>query len=240
MVLAAASPYIHQPADVACGSLDPALPALNLSCVSLGHVRVFMGVGAWLLGVGAATAGSLLAVSLLGQGIAPTTSQQLTAADVYQALTTEATEASVPAISWPVPTPSKKPPHQTRAPATTAVPVPSQTEAAPLAGPAASQPVTAPNPPPTRGVFSVPPSTALTSQGGTVVAECQQADVYLLSWSPAQGYEAGTVVRGPAATAHVTFESNANIVTMVVSCSSGVPTATTTTSPGDGGGHSDE
>jgi serine/threonine-protein kinase len=190
--------------------------------------------------VGAATAGSLLAVSLLGQGIAPTTSQQLTAADVYQALTTEASEASVPAISWPIPTPSRKPPHKTRAAATAAAPLPSQTEAAPLAGPAASQPATAPNPAPTRGVVSVSPSTALTSQGGTVVADCQLGEVYLVSWSPAQGYEAGQVVRGPAATAQATFESNANIVTMVVSCSSGVPTSTTTTSPGDGASHSDE
>ena len=43
------------------------------------HMRVAAGVGAWLIGVGAATAGSLLAVSLLGQGIATSTSQQLTA-----------------------------------------------------------------------------------------------------------------------------------------------------------------
>jgi hypothetical protein len=84
----------------------------------------------------------------------------------------------------------------------------------------------------------MPVSTALTSQGGTVVAECQPPGAYLVSWSPAQGYEAGKVVRGPATAAQVTFESTANSVTMVVSCSSGVPTATTTVSGGgdDGGG----
>ena len=44
------------------------------------HVRILAGVGAWLLGAGTATAGSLLAVSLLGQGIADSPGQQLTAA----------------------------------------------------------------------------------------------------------------------------------------------------------------
>jgi hypothetical protein len=60
----------------------------------------------------------------------------------------------------------------------------------------------------------------------------------LVSWSPTQGYEAGSVVRGPAAAARVTFVSYTNWVTMVVSCSAGVPTATSTvqTSGGTGGG----
>src|ERR1700758_2035762 len=56
-------------------------------------MRVLAGVGAWLLGVGAATAGSLLAVSLLGQGIATGTSQQLTTAAVNRALAAEASES---------------------------------------------------------------------------------------------------------------------------------------------------
>lgn len=195
-----------------------------------------MGVGAWLLGVGAATAGSLLAVSLLGQGIAPATSQQLTTADVDNALATEASEASVPVISSPVPVPSRTRPHQTPRPALT----PLETEANPSATPTVSWSATTPGPQPTRSAVSMPASSALTSQGGTVVADCQLADVYLVSWSPSQGYEAGKVVRGPAAVAQVTFESAANSVTMVVSCSSGVPTATTTVSGGDDGGGSDE
>src|SRR5215831_7378886 len=57
-------------------------------------MRIVAGVGAWLLGAGTATAGSLLAVSLLGQGIAETTGQQLTTAAVNQALAREAREAS--------------------------------------------------------------------------------------------------------------------------------------------------
>jgi len=194
-----------------------------------------MGVGAWLLGVGAATAGSLLAVWMLGQGIAPSTSQQLTAADVYRALATEASEASVPAINSPSPTPSRTRPHKTQPPVL--APVPVETVAKPSAGPAPSRSAAAPSPQPTRSVVPAPATTALASQGGTVVAECQLASAYLVSWSPAQGYEVGKVVRGPAVTAQVTFESFANSVTMVVSCSSGVPTATTTGGGGgDGGG----
>jgi hypothetical protein len=71
-----------------------------------------------------------------------------------------------------------------------------------------------------------------------VVAECRPGGAYLVSWSPVPGYEAGAVVRGPAATALVTFNSTANSVTMVVSCSTGAPTATSTTG-GPGGGSDD-
>ena len=73
--------------------------------------------------------------------------------------------------------------------------------------------------------------TAFTSKGGEVVASCQQAGAYLISWSPLQGYEVDSVTRGPAATAQVTFETYATRVTMVVSCSAGVPSATSYSGP---------
>src|SRR5580700_10218581 len=71
-------------------------------------MRVLAGVGAWLVGVGAATASSLLAVSLLGQGIATGTNQQLTALAVNHALAAEASDSpgAVPATSAPSPAPS--------------------------------------------------------------------------------------------------------------------------------------
>ncbi len=56
-------------------------------------MRVLVGTGAWLLGAATATAGSVLAVSLLGQGIADSSSQQLTVAAVNQALANEASGA---------------------------------------------------------------------------------------------------------------------------------------------------
>jgi hypothetical protein len=182
--------------------------------VSLGRVsaRFLAGVGAWLLGAGAATGGSLLAVSVLGQGLAPAPSQQLTESAVSRALASEAVEAT-PSPSAPRPVVSTS--------ATPLVPHVKKHSAAP------SVPSSSPAPPPT--------DTVLTSIGGTVMADCRAAGAYLASWSPAQGYEATRVIRGPAATAKVTFTSSRKLVTMAISCSGGTPsTATTiTTGPGD-------
>ena len=200
------------------------------------QARVFMGVSAWLVGVGTATAGSLVAVSLLGQGIAPSTSQQLSSDAVNRALAVEATEASVSASGSPSPAPSKLRPRKTPSPSSP----PSQPPAQPQVKPVATQPSPTRSPQPARSTASTPASTVLTSQGGTVVAECPSGEAYLVSWSPTQGYEVDTVTRGPAVTARVTFDSNANIVTMVVSCTAGTPAATTTVTPVAGGTHTDE
>jgi hypothetical protein len=200
-------------------------------------MRVLAGVGAWLLGVGAATASSLLAVSLLGQGIATGTSQQLTAVAVNRALAAEASDSPgvVPATtSAPSPAPSATPSYQAQVSRTTRP----QTGATPSARASRSRPAASPSTQPTAAAMLT--STVLTSQGGTVVAECRPAGAYLVSWSPTTGYEAGTVFRGPAVTAHVAFNSAANSVTMLVSCSTGVPTASSTVggsgSGGDDGG----
>jgi hypothetical protein len=178
--------------------------------VSLGRVsaRFLAGAGAWLLGAGAATAGSLLAVSALGQGLAPAPSQQLTVAAVNHALTSEAAEATGPAAPMPPVKPA----------ATPLAPRPKKSSPPPPATP----PAPAPSPP-------APPAatTVLTSAGGTLVARCQPAGAYLVSWSPQQGYEVSGVSRGPAASAKVTFEGSSKLVTMVVSCRGGVPAAST-------------
>jgi hypothetical protein len=212
-------------------------------------MRIAVGVGAWLLGVGAATGGSLLAVSLLGQGIAASNSQQLTAAAVTRALAAESTEPAVSSLGTASPrtvTPSPTRSSRTHPPAT---PTP-QAEVTTSDRSASADPTTSTRPRPSASASarptptptptpSTPAPTVLTSQGGSVVAECLPGGAYLLSWSPTQGYEAGQVLRGPASTAQVTFQSTANSVTMAVSCSTGVPTATTTVGPGDdgGGGH---
>ena len=197
-----------------------------------------MGVGAWLLGVGAATAGSLLAVSLLGQGIAPATSQQVSPATVTQALANETDEPAPQTASLPAPTRSAAHRHKTQPSATPLA----QTAGNPPAGPAPAGPADRARAWPTAMPAPVVPiptrsaSTVLSSQGGTVVAECQSAGVYLVSWTPAQGYETDHVNRGPAATAQVTFDSTANSVTMAVTCPAGVPTASTTVGGSDDGG----
>ena len=171
--------------------------------------RFLAGVGAWLLGAAAATGGSLLAVSALGQSLAPAPSQQLTVAAVNHALASEAAEA-------------------TRSPA--AMP-PVSSSATPLAprprkrSPAPSVPPSSPAP--------QPRTTDLVSVGGSVVAGCQPAGAYLVSWSPAQGYEDGWYVRGPAPTAKVSFADSRKLVIMTISCSGGVPSASTTVTRGD-------
>jgi hypothetical protein len=192
-------------------------------------MRILAGVGAWLAGAGAATAGSLLAVSLLGQGISDSPGQQLTTAAVKSALAAEAKEASpagAPSARPPVPTssvtrPAASPPAATQPP----------TLATPSATPAVSQPSASPSPQSASG-------SVLTSPGGTVLAECRSAGAYLVSWSPTQGDEATGVSRGPAVSARVIFESDANSVTMMVSCpngAGGAPVASSYIHADDGG-----
>jgi hypothetical protein len=196
-------------------------------------MRGLAGVGAWLVGVGAATASSLLAVSLLGQGIATGTNQQLTALAVNHALAAEASDSpgAVPATtSAPSPAPSATRSSEAQVSQTTRP----QAGATPSDRASRSSPAASPSPQPTAAAG--PASTVLTSPGGTVVADCRPAGAYLVSWSPVPGYESGTVIRGPAVTAQVTFNSAANSMTMTVSCSAGVPTATTTVGRSGGGG----
>jgi hypothetical protein len=203
-------------------------------------MRVLAGVGAWLLGVGAATAGSLLAVSLLGQGIAASTSQQLTSAAVNNALAAEANQeqgADSATTGSPGPSPSVTRSDQAqpyrRQPEAGATPPGEGTVRASRSRPASSPGAQA-------TASATPSSTVLTSAGGTVVADCRPAGAYLVSWSPTPGYEIGIVVRGPASIAHVAFSSGASLVTMMVSCSTGVPTVSNiVNNPGSGSGGDD-
>jgi serine/threonine-protein kinase len=188
------------------------------------HSRILFGMVAWLLGAATATAGSLLAVSLLGQGITGGSRELMTQDAVNNELASAAAESSPSASA--IVTPSARP-SPTEA---TPTPAPAATSASPVPGPttATASPVaTSDSPTVSTG------GTVLTSSGGQVLAACQATGAYLISWSPLQGYEVAGVSRGPAATARVTFESTANRVTMAVSCSAGVPSAATTVRPGD-------
>lgn len=175
------------------------------------HTRVVIGVAAWLAGAGTATAGSLLAVSLLGQGMAAAPSQQLSVAAVNRALASEVAEAPHAALE---PLPAASPGATTR-PGKRRHHVSHHRKFAP----------------------AQPTGSLLTSAGGSVVAACPASGAYLRSWSPQQGFEATSVVRGPATQAQVTFVSPGTIVTMTVTCPQGLPAATTrVSSPGGGGG----
>ncbi len=70
------------------------------------HTRVLLAAGAWLLGVVAATGGSLAAVSLIGQSIAAPPTQQLTVSAVNRALASGGQD--------PEPSPAARPSRGTR------------------------------------------------------------------------------------------------------------------------------
>jgi hypothetical protein len=161
---------------------------------------MLLGIAAWLVGASAATGGSLLAVSALGQGMTPAGDEQVSVETVNRALAKEAAERTAA-----MPRRSISPPPSHAAPPS----------------PAARRPT----PPPSAGTTG---GTVLTSQGGTLVASCAGGRAYVVSWSPQQGFGSSDVVRGPATNAQVTFISGQLTVTMVVSCAAGVPTATST------------
>jgi hypothetical protein len=96
-----------------------------------------------------------------------------------------------------------------------------------------------PTPSPTPTQTSV--TRLLTSAGGSVVARCtgsgHSAQVYLVSWSPAQGFTAHVPSnRGPAEEVEIEFESDSTSVTAHITCSSSGPVQTIETGGWGGGG----
>jgi hypothetical protein len=184
--------------------------------VSLGRVsaRFIAGIGAWVLGAGAATGGSLFAVSLLGQSLAPSPTQQLTEAAVNNALHAEAVAAAKAARLKPSPAPS--PPKQ---------PPP------PIHFKAKRSPTPTPTPSPQAS------PVVISSAGGTVVATCNGPQPDLTSWSPAQGYQTTDQATG-SALAEVTFSNWQTTVAVQVSCVGGVPSAVVFVNNNNGGGGS--
>jgi hypothetical protein len=184
------------------------------------HGRILLGVAAWLAGASAATGGSLLAVSMLGQGMTPGSGEQQSVATVNHALAKEAAERATAMPGLGVSPRRAASPRRAVSPKAARIASPSRVARHRAASPAARN--SAPPSP------SAPGGTVLTSQGGTLVASCAGARAYLMSWSPQQGFGSTDVIRGPAASARVTFTGGQLTVTMVVSCDSGAPTATAT------------
>jgi hypothetical protein len=171
------------------------------------HARIALAVGAWLLGAGTATGGSLVAVSLLGQSLAAPPTQQLTVGAVNRALASDSKEPTATPSASTSSSPGRRPP----------------AAATPSTAPSATLPAT-------------PGGKLLISRGGSVVAWCGPSGAYLTSWSPQQGYEVDDVVRGPAARARVTFMAGQSGVNMVVSCAGSTPTAVIGAVQGDDNG----
>ncbi|MEU4533325.1 hypothetical protein AB0G15_00540 [Streptosporangium sp. NPDC023825] len=63
-------------------------------------------------------------------------------------------------------------------------------------------------------------SRLITTVGGKVIARCENGLVTLRSWSPAQGFQADDVERGPAARARVEFETEEDEIKVEVRCAS--------------------
>jgi hypothetical protein len=180
------------------------------------RARILIAVTAWLLGAATATGGCLLAVSLLGDGfgVSGSSNQQLTVAAVNKALA----DAKRGQPSAPSATPSRpvRPRAGLRHPRP-ARPTPT--------------PTPVPTPTPTSAQSPTTAGTLLTSQAGSVVATCESAGAYLVSWSPAQGYAVDQVDPGPAAVASVDFRAGTLRVTMNVSCPGGTPVSSTSWGP---------
>lgn len=68
----------------------------------------------------------------------------------------------------------------------------------------------------------------LSTAGGTLLARCADGRAALLSWSPAQGYEAEDIHRGPATRATLQFESDDAEIDVRVTCQADIPTSQAT------------
>jgi len=97
-------------------------------------------------------------------------------------------------------------------------------------GAASPSPALAPAPPPSPGMpgasnQSISERRPFSGPGGTVVAVCVDAQAFLVSWSPAQGYSVERIERGPYEHADARFEGSAGRSEVRVRCVDGEPTA---------------
>jgi hypothetical protein len=151
---------------------------------------------AWVVGAVAAVAVGVLALSMIGDDLTSRTAQPLSPDAV-------AREASA-APTEPAAGPSESTGSSELAPAPSASSAAPATTAAPVQG--------------SGGVEKL-----VSSPGGTAIARCANGQVYLVSWSPEQGYRTDDVARGPATVASVKFESDANKVFLSVRCAGSEP-----------------
>jgi hypothetical protein len=149
--------------------------------------RILLGVAGWLTIAATATAGTVMAIGVLEDGITGSSVRPLDHDAVQRALSRSSAEPQSP------PT----------APST----VPSPSASAPPGGSAVTR------------VF------AAGGGSGTVTARCAGGRVTLVSWSPAQGFRADDLDRGPATTAALSFSSEEEEFTVTVSCGPDGPIA---------------
>jgi hypothetical protein len=177
--------------------------------------RTTLAIVAWLATAITAAGAGLAALSTLGAGITDRPVEPMSLAQVEAALA-----EPLPATPRPSPVAGhvSVTPQPSRSPRISATP-----HASPTRVHHTWTPRPRPTAVPTRS--SVPVARSLNSEGGTVLARCEQNLAYLVSWTPMQGYSADNARRGPALFVSVQFESRDHEIKMIVSCRGGRPYA---------------
>ncbi|MFL6113578.1 MAG: hypothetical protein ACJ786_19770 [Catenulispora sp.] len=190
--------------------------------------RITAGVGAWLVGATTATCLSLFAVSFLNTDLAGTQGATLSTQDVNRALSSAASAS--PSDTHPAPAGSATSSPDASGPAASSTA--SASKEATAAPPSAPLPSSSSRPPTAASTTTSVQATAsakrrISGHGGQVEAQCQGSLAYLVSWSPAQGFHAGPVQRGPARYAAVVFVDDElqRPWSLRVSCVNGTPAA---------------
>ncbi|WP_440083093.1 hypothetical protein [Streptosporangium sp. LJ11] len=163
--------------------------------------RLSLVVAGWLITGLLAIGVGVAVIDRLSEPLTDTGLRPLSAAEVDEALALASSLPNALPSSVPPSVPSSAPPAEgTPDPAgpTPAPTVTVTTTATPVAEPGKSR--------------------LITTVGGKVIARCENGLVILRSWSPAQGFQADDVERGPADRARVEFESEEDEVKVEVHC----------------------
>lgn len=103
-----------------------------------------------------------------------------------------------------------------------------------------SGPATTPSPTPVTTAPAGGEPRVLGTGGGTVTARCDGGQATLVAWTPAQGYRADEVDRGPAATPSLSFTSASREYHVTVHCAGGIPAVRSASDDRHGGGGEDD
>lgn len=155
-------------------------------------------------------------IGLLGEPLTGSALRPLSSAEIDEALAGTTPQAVAGPTADPAPTPASRAPSTPASPdpsaSTPESPVPS-TPASPASDPSAS-------PGPSTSAAPVTGrSGVIDTEGGSVIARCEDGLVTLRAWSPAQGFHVEKVERGPADRARVEFESDETKAKVEVRCS---------------------
>lgn len=169
---------------------------------------------AWGVGAGAAIGVGLLALSLIGDGLGVRPVDQLLPNTASQPNPQAASSSDRSFVARPGST------------------LPGQRRQGPAGSPTPGTPSLAPVPGTPGGPVPSGAAQQISSPGGTVIAQCTDTGVYLVSWSPAQGFRMGSVHRGPNPWANAVFKSPKRDYTVWATCVPGTLQSRIDSAPG--------